>query len=294
VQEGRKPTPIIAWTAAAMGEEVARCRAAGMDDVLVKPTELAVLRATLARWLPFAAANGGPPVDGSAVLDRGVLGQLAEDAEEERLVLADFLNQTWRDLAELETAISRDDAATAARQAHRIKGAAKMIGAARLAARAARAEDAARRHDLLEAAARRREMESDLAELQASAGLGDPAAPAQAVELPLVWDPSVLADMVGDSPQLQRELLDSFFTHAAEPLREMRAAYEKREPRPLARAAHKLKSAAGAIGALELAGLCAAIEAASNNADWEAAARSYQKIDEVWARLEARVQGAQR
>ncbi len=291
VQEGRKPTPIIAWTAAAMGEEVARCRAAGMDDVLVKPTELAVLRATLARWLPFAAENGSIPLDGSAVLDRGVLGQLAEGAEEERLILADFLAQTRRDLAELEHALSRDDAAGATRQAHRIKGAAKMVGALRLAARAARAEEAARRHDLVEAAARRREMESDLAELEASAGLGDPAAPAQAAEAPPVWDPSVLADMVGDSPQLQGELVDSFFTHAAEPLREMRAAYEKREPRPLARAAHKLKSAARAIGALELADLCAAIEAAGNNADWDAAARSYQKIDEVWARLAARVKG---
>lgn len=291
-REERKPTPIIAWTAAAMGEEVARCRAAGMDDVLVKPTELVTLRATLARWLPFAATNGKLPIDGGAVLDHGVLGQLAEGAEEERLILADFLSQTQRDLAELEAALDRRDAATATRQAHRIKGAARMVGASRLAGRAARAEDAARRHDLAEVAARLREMTADLSELEASAGLAATSDSAEVADTSSsVWDPGVLADMVGDSPKLQRELIDSFFAHAGEPLGEMRTAYEKREARPLARAAHKLKSAARAIGALELAGLCAEIEAAGNNADWEATASGYQKIDEIWARLAARLQG---
>ena len=86
-------------------------------------------------------------------------------------------------------------------------------------------------------------------------------------------------------------LIDSFFEHAGDPLQEMRAAYEKREARPLARAAHKLKSAARAIGALELAGLCAAIEAAGNNGDWETTAQHYQKIDDAWARLVDHLQG---
>ncbi|WP_126445154.1 ATP-binding protein [Sulfuricystis multivorans] len=293
-QEGRKPTPIIAWTAAAMGEEVARCRAAGMDDVLVKPTELVTLRTVLARWLPFAADNGAPiPIDPGMVLDRAVLGQLAEGAEEERLILADFVNQTRRDLAELEAALARDDAAAATREAHRIKGAAKMVGALRLAARAARAEEAARRHDLAQAAERLREIEADLAELEASAGLAAPPAAEPAnPDAPPVFDPAVLADMVGDSQKLQHELIDSFFVHADAPLAEIRAAYERRAARDLARAAHKLKSSARAIGAQELAALLAALEAAGNNIDWEAAARGYHQLDEAWARLVARLQGA--
>jgi PAS domain S-box-containing protein len=286
-KERRRPTPIIAWTAAAMSEEVERCRAAGMDDVLVKPAELAVVRATLARWLPFAAANGALPIAGGAALDRAALAQLAEGAEEERLILADFVNQTRRDLSELEAALSRDDAGAAARQAHRIKGAAKMIGATRLAAHAARAEDAVRRYDLAEATARLREMTADLSELEASAGLAEAPATAPAADAPPVWDAAVLADMVGDSPKLKQELIGSFLEHAGTPLGEMRAAYEKREARPMARAAHKLKSAARAIGALELAELCAEIESAGNNADWEAASSFYQKIDDAWARLQA-------
>ncbi|MDD5404601.1 MAG: ATP-binding protein [Sulfuricella sp.] len=291
-QESRKHTPILAWTAAAMGEEVARAHAAGMDDVLVKPTELAELRRVLARWLPFAATNGQVSIQASgAVLDHGVLGQLAEGAEEEQLILADFLHQTRSDLAALAAAVQSADGAAAAREAHRIKGASRMVGASRLAARAARAEDAARRQDFAEARARLNEMETDLAELAASCGLAaEPAASAPA-DAPPVWDGSVLADMVGEAPTLQREMIESFFTHAAETLSEVRMAYEKREARPLARAAHKLKSAARAIGALELAELAARLEVAGNNADWAAAETAHQALDAAWARLEQRFEG---
>jgi PAS domain S-box-containing protein len=190
-KEGRKHTPILAWTAAAMGEEVARAHAAGMDDVLVKPTELAELRRTLSRWLPFAAANGRLSIEASgAVLDHGVLGQLAEGAEEERLILADFLHQTRGDLAALAAALDAADGAAAARQAHRIKGASRMVGANRLAARAALAEDAARRQDFAEARARIAEMEADLAELAAINGLQPEAAAPALPDAPPVWDPA--------------------------------------------------------------------------------------------------------
>lgn len=43
--------PIIAWTANVLAEESYRCHAAGMDDLLTKPTELADLRAMLVKWL---------------------------------------------------------------------------------------------------------------------------------------------------------------------------------------------------------------------------------------------------
>jgi len=43
--------PIVAMTASVMRGQVERCRAAGMDDFLGKPFDLAGLQATLARWL---------------------------------------------------------------------------------------------------------------------------------------------------------------------------------------------------------------------------------------------------
>jgi PAS domain S-box-containing protein len=51
LQAGVKRIPIIAWTANVLAEEAERCAAAGMDDILTKPTELAVLRETLLKWL---------------------------------------------------------------------------------------------------------------------------------------------------------------------------------------------------------------------------------------------------
>lgn len=50
-QSGAKRIPIIAWTANVLTEEEDRCLAAGMDDILTKPTELSHLRTKLSQWL---------------------------------------------------------------------------------------------------------------------------------------------------------------------------------------------------------------------------------------------------
>ncbi|KXS33775.1 MAG: putative Histidine kinase [Candidatus Gallionella acididurans] len=47
-----KHIPIIAWTANVLTEEAVKTQAAGMDDLLTKPTELSELRVTLLKWLP--------------------------------------------------------------------------------------------------------------------------------------------------------------------------------------------------------------------------------------------------
>ena len=54
---GNKRTPIVACTANAIGEEAAVCIAAGMDDYLAKPIELAQLGEKLDRWLPIPDAS---------------------------------------------------------------------------------------------------------------------------------------------------------------------------------------------------------------------------------------------
>jgi len=43
--------PVIALTASALATDKARCRAAGMDDYLAKPLDLAELNRVLARWV---------------------------------------------------------------------------------------------------------------------------------------------------------------------------------------------------------------------------------------------------
>lgn len=49
-QAGAFHISIIGWTANVMSDEVERCQAAGMDDILTKPTELADLRSMLVKW----------------------------------------------------------------------------------------------------------------------------------------------------------------------------------------------------------------------------------------------------
>jgi len=44
-------TPVIAWTANALADEAERCHKAGMDTLLVKPTDLRRLKSVLAEWL---------------------------------------------------------------------------------------------------------------------------------------------------------------------------------------------------------------------------------------------------
>jgi signal transduction histidine kinase/CheY-like chemotaxis protein/HPt (histidine-containing phosphotransfer) domain-containing protein/HAMP domain-containing protein len=86
---GRPPTPILALTASAVRGEAERCRAAGMDGLVTKPTTIAVLSATLRRWLPgldWPAAPGGGPAgaasrDPEAVADGGPAGAASPDPD---------------------------------------------------------------------------------------------------------------------------------------------------------------------------------------------------------------------
>ncbi|WP_239288760.1 PAS domain S-box protein, partial [Candidatus Nitrotoga sp. 1052] len=58
---GKRRIPIVALTANALKGEAEHCRAVGMDDYLSKPVQLADLKATLAKWLPAAAASPATP-----------------------------------------------------------------------------------------------------------------------------------------------------------------------------------------------------------------------------------------
>ena len=139
-QGGAKPM-VVAFTANTHREALEQCTAAGMDDYLTKPTELATLREKLARWLGAGAGVRGAPA-GNAI-DRQRIQDLVGGPAGLATVLQTVARSARRDIAGLQSAMEARDGAAIRAAAHRIKGTALNLGASRLAQAAARVEEAA-------------------------------------------------------------------------------------------------------------------------------------------------------
>ncbi len=170
--EARPRTPVIAWTANALPEEWGICQAADMDELLVKPADLAQLKKTLVKWLPIAEMAGDeaarPAHDaGSAPIDYDALTMIVLDRAEQIKVLRDFRSLVNDDRTKLIEALEGGERATTERAAHRMKGASRMVGAWELANVCAIIEQAARQGDLDGARAARAVLDEAVSRLEA-------------------------------------------------------------------------------------------------------------------------------
>jgi PAS domain S-box-containing protein len=167
---GARRMPVIACTANALAGEAEVCLAAGMDDYLAKPVEMAALAKALDRWLPLpapravASAPAAAGQAGPAPIAAAALAELTGGDEAiEREILREYKMANDADVLSLEDALARRDLPGITRAAHRIKGASKMVGARDLAAVCAAIEQAGRGDDLpgvmAEEARLRRELE---------------------------------------------------------------------------------------------------------------------------------------
>jgi PAS domain S-box-containing protein len=154
---GKPRTPVIALTAAALKGEQERCLGAGMDEFLAKPVSIPELVACLRRWLPHTVPLAGdvlpsaplPQIHAAPLpLDPTVLYSLTGgDPADTRLLLDDFMSTTESDLDGMQAARGAGNLEDLARQAHKIKGASRLVGAQELAAAAAEVEAAAKQGD---------------------------------------------------------------------------------------------------------------------------------------------------
>jgi PAS domain S-box-containing protein len=136
---------IIAVTANTLAEAADECRAAGMDEVLTKPIELAKLKRTVDRW--FSPATRPKHESESAFDDAAIRALINGDQTLEGEVLEEYRQANDADLAAAAQAMRDQEFEALRSAAHRIKGAARMIGAAGLSDAAASLESAARSAD---------------------------------------------------------------------------------------------------------------------------------------------------
>ena len=158
---GARRTPILALSANVMQGEPERCIAAGMDDFIAKPTTIPFLGGKLRQWLPHLAWPSAPDpagTDGAAgssqegdaserAIDLTVLDELTGgDPKVAAEVLEDFVGASRADIEALQTAATAGDVEGVRRQAHRLKGASRLVGARRLAQLAEALESFASEH----------------------------------------------------------------------------------------------------------------------------------------------------
>jgi len=166
--ELRRHTPVIAWTANALAEEVGRCHAAGMDELLVKPANLLQLKDALGKWLPITEANENAAHGKMAVpIDHEVLGMVVADRAAQAKVLKDFQSHIQSDHAMLLEMLEQDDCANVERMAHRMSGSCRMVGAKNLADACASIERFARDGDSAGARAERPALDEAISQLDA-------------------------------------------------------------------------------------------------------------------------------
>lgn len=218
-QDGFAELPIIAMTADAMGDDRARCLAAGMVDHVPKPIDPHELFSTLLRWLPVArlppsqeAQEQPLPLPEVAGLDQAAgLSRVAGNRELYLHVLWQFVEEEADAPARISMALAEGDRAVAQRIAHTLKGAAGSIGLERLQNGAASLERALR--DGQDATAELAQLAGDLTRTIAALRAALPSA-GQAAQPSGMADASVL-DRLARLLQLgDGEALGFFLEHA--------------------------------------------------------------------------------
>jgi PAS domain S-box-containing protein len=207
--------PILAMTANAMAGDKEKCVEAGMNDHIAKPIDVAQLFLTLAQWVKpkstqpepasmtpepahapaYKTADGIPDIPGLDL--KNALARVGGSVKLLQKLIGRFGETQADAMARIKRAMENNDADTATREAHTVKGLAGNIGANAMADRAALVEGMLARGETqgLDAAliAMEAELDSLLGRISASPGAPIDAAPAQQNATPIAVDKTALA-----------------------------------------------------------------------------------------------------
>ncbi|HUG09843.1 MAG TPA: response regulator, partial [Opitutaceae bacterium] len=150
---------LVAMTANAMSGDRERCLEGGMDDYVAKPIRIDHIRGALERVLaerPAPEAAGGDACEGPIFDPSTIIAMLSDDPVESAELarqLGDsyFVDDAPTRFEKIVGAIRKDDAITAARESHSLKGASGTLGMPRVATVCNGIEQAAKAGDIAKA-----------------------------------------------------------------------------------------------------------------------------------------------
>ncbi|WP_298715766.1 ATP-binding protein [uncultured Oceanisphaera sp.] len=133
-ENGASPMSIVALSANAFKEEIARCLEQGMNDYLSKPMELQKLKAMLERWLP-EHEDESPPVAGTetdpteAVDISRLKALIGDDESIFQELLTDYLQSLKENQVSMADAWKQRDMKRLGDIAHTLKSSSRSVGA---------------------------------------------------------------------------------------------------------------------------------------------------------------------
>ena len=99
-----------------------------------------------------------------------------------------------------------------------------------------------------------------------------------------IVDPTALKAIVGDNPDLHREIMKDFIAPAQEMASQLRQAFDLGLVHEVGELGHKLKSSARTIGANQLGDLCEELEKAGKVDNWEAIELLFPQLDDIFSK----------
>lgn len=154
-----KHTPIIAFTANAYPEDIEKCYASGMDDILIKPVTLSHLKLILAKWIPSQKNTARSSIEilnekldnknmTQSINMHILINQIGTNTELQKSILHKYILSLDEGERTILAAQKNADYKTIKFQAHKLKSSSKSIGAIRLSEICQHLETAINNHDI--------------------------------------------------------------------------------------------------------------------------------------------------